>query len=55
MKPANVKPSICIYFNKENNKEGPKYEIGDKVRIFTYKNILAKVYISNLVSRGFCD
>ena len=53
MKPANVKPSIYIYFNKENNKEGPKYEIGDKVRIFMYKNILAKVYISNWFQEVF--
>ena len=53
MKPANVKPSIYIYFNKENNKEGPKYEIGDKVRIFTYKNILGKVYISNWFQEVF--
>ena len=47
MKPANVKPSTYIYFNKENNKDGPKYEIRDKVRILTYKNLLAKVYIPN--------
>ena len=47
MKPANVKPSMYIYFNKENNKDGPKYEIRDKVRILTYKNLLAKVYIPN--------
>ena len=28
-------------FNKENNKEDPKFEVADKVRISKYKNIFA--------------
>ena len=28
-------------FNKENNKEDPKFEVTDKVRISKYKNIFA--------------
>ena len=33
MKPADVKPSIYIDFNEENNKEDPKFKVGDNVRI----------------------
>ena len=45
MKPLDVMPSMYINFNKENNKEGPKFEVGDHVRISKYKNILAKGYV----------
>ena len=40
--PVDVKPSIYIDFNKENNKEGPKFKVGDNVRISKYKNTFAK-------------
>ena len=43
-KPADVKLSIYIDFNKENNKRDPKFEVGDCVRILKYKNIFAKSY-----------
>ena len=33
MKPTDVKSNTYIYFNKENNKEDPKFKIGDYVRI----------------------
>ena len=33
MKPINVKSSIYIEFNKDNNKEDPKFKVGDHVRI----------------------
>ena len=33
MKPIDVKSSIYIEFHKENNKEGPKFKLGDNVRI----------------------
>ena len=36
MKPVDVKPSMYIDFNKENNKEGPKFKVGDHVRISKY-------------------
>ena len=45
MNPADVKSSTYINFNKENSKEDPKFKIGDHVRISTYKNIFAKVYV----------
>ena len=47
MKPVDVKPSIYIDFNKENYKKGPKFKVGDDVRISKYKNIFAKNYVSN--------
>ena len=47
MKPVDVKSSIYIVFNKENNKEGPKFKFGDYVRISKYKNIFAKCYVPN--------
>ena len=44
---VDVKPSIYIDFNKENNKEGPKYKVGNHIRISKYKNIFAKGYVPN--------
>ena len=43
MKPADVKASTYIDFKKENNKEDPKFEVGDHVRISNIKIILQKV------------
>ena len=39
--------STYIDFNKENNKEDPKFKIGDHVIISTYKNSFAKGYLPN--------
>ena len=36
MEPVDVNPSMYIDFNKENNKEGPKFKVGDHVRISKY-------------------
>ena len=47
MKPVDVKSSIYIDFNKENNKEGPKFKFGDYVRISKYKSIFSKCYVPN--------
>ena len=47
MKYVDVKPSIYIDFNKENNKESPKYKVGDHVRILKYENIFARGYVPN--------
>ena len=47
MKPDDVKASIYIAFNKENNKEGLKFKVADHVRILKYKNIFANVYVPN--------
>ena len=47
MKPVNVKSSIYIDFNKENNKEGSRFKVGGHVRILKYKNIFAKGFVQN--------
>ena len=47
MKAVDVKRNIYFDFNKENNKEGPKFKIGDHLRISKYKNIFAKGYVPN--------
>ena len=38
---------MYIEFNKEDNKEGLKFKVGDHVRISKHKNIFAKGYIPN--------
>ena len=47
MNPVDVKSSVYITFNKENNKEDPKSKVGDHVRISKYKSTFAKDYVSN--------
>ena len=47
IKPAHVTSSTYIDFNKENNKEGPKFKVADHIRISKYKNAFAKVYVPN--------
>ena len=47
MKPADVNSSAYIDLNKENNKEVPKCEVGNHVRISKYKNIFAKASVPN--------
>ena len=47
MKPVDEKPSIHIDFNKSNKKIGPKFKVGDNVRISKYKNTFAKGYVPN--------
>ena len=47
MKPAGVKASLHIDFNVENNEQDPKFEVGDHVKIWKYKNILGKAYLPN--------
>ena len=53
IKPVDVNPTMHIDFNKENNKEGPKFKVGDQIRISKCKNIFAKVYISNWSEEAF--
>ena len=48
MKPVDVKSSTYFNFNRENNREGPKFEVGDDIRISKYKIFLQKV-MSRLV------
>ena len=45
IEPVHVKSSIYFDFNEENNKEGPKFKIGDTERILKYKIFLQKVIL----------
>ena len=52
MKRVDVKDNAYIYsmellFSKEVNDKDPKFKVGDRVRIFRYKNIFAKGYTPN--------
>ena len=47
MKIVDVKSSTYINFNKENNKEGRKFKVGDHVRLSKHKNTFAKGYVRN--------
>ena len=43
MKPVNVMWSRYFDFDKENNKEDPKFKVGSHVRILKYKKFLESV------------
>ena len=47
MKPVDVEDNAYINFNKEVNDKGPKFGVGDHLRIPKYKNIFAKGYTPN--------
>ena len=47
MKPVDLKANMYFDFNKENNKEDRKFEVGDHVRISKCQNIFAKCYNLN--------
>ena len=47
MNPVDIKSSPYINFNRENNKEGHKFKVGNYVRIWKYENIFAKSYTTN--------
>ena len=47
MKPVDVNLSAYVDINEESNKEDPKFEVGDHVRISNYKNNFAKDYTQN--------
>ena len=53
MKLIYVNSSTYIDFNKENNKEGPKFKVGDQVRISKHKNVFIKGYVSNCSEEVF--
>ena len=47
MEPIGVKDNTYINTDKEVNGKGPKFKVGDHVRISKYKNIFAKGYTPN--------
>ena len=46
-KPIDVTGDSYVEYNEEFNKRGPKFKVGDHVRISKYKNIFAKGYVPN--------
>ena len=47
MKPIDVKSSSCAEYNVDSNNKGPKFKIGDHVKISKYKIYFAKGYPPN--------
>ena len=47
MNPIDAKSSMYIDFDKKNNKENPKFKVGENIRISKYKKIFAKGYVPN--------
>ena len=45
--PVDVRSSTYIDFDEKNNKEDPKFKVGDHVRISKYKSISTKGYVLN--------
>ena len=48
-----VKDNTYINTDKEINDKGPKFKVGDHVRISKYKNIFAKGYAPNWCEEVF--
>ena len=44
MKPIDVKDNTYFAFDREFNDKGPKFKVGDHIRISKYKNIFSKGY-----------
>ena len=53
MKPIDVTDDSFAEYNKEFNKKGSKFKVGDHVRISKYKNIFAKGYVPNWSEEAF--
>ena len=45
--PSALNQAYILTLNKENNKEGSNFKVGDIVRISKYKNIFAKGFVPN--------
>ena len=53
MKPVDIKPSTYINSGKEINDKGPKFKVGDIIRISKYKNIFSKGNVPNWSEKVF--
>ena len=47
VKPIDIKSGSYAEYNVDSNAKGPKFQLGDHVRISKYKNIFAKGYAPN--------
>ena len=53
MKPTDVKSGTYLEFEFESNDKDLKSEVYDPIKIWKYKNVLAKAFISNLSEEVF--
>ena len=53
MKSVDAKSTTYINFDKTNNKEDPRFKVGDHVRISKYKKVFAEGYIPNWFEQVF--
>ena len=53
MKPMDVKDNTYINSSIKINNKGPKFKVGDRVRISKYKNIFAKGYMPSWIEEVF--
>ena len=53
MKPVDVKSSSYIDFWIENNDKDAKFQVGGHVRMWKYKTIFAKDFVSNRSKENF--
>ena len=53
MKPVHLNPSTHTDFNKESNKEGPKFKVADNGRISKHKYIFVNGYVRNWSAEAF--
>ena len=47
MKPIDVTSDSYAEYNEDSNEKGPKFKVGDYIRISKYENIFAKGYTQN--------
>ena len=52
MKPIDVKSSIYISFDVQNNDRSSKFKVGGHERISEYRNIIEKGYTTNWSEKG---
>ena len=53
IKPIDVTLESYAEYNEDLNKKGPKFKVGDHIRISKYKNIFAKGYTPNWSEEDF--
>ena len=53
MKLIDVISNTYLDFEEESNDQDPKFKVGDHVRILNYKNIFAKMYLTNWSEKAF--
>ena len=54
MKPIDVKSSTYIDFNKNDNEEDTKFEVGDHIRMSKYKTFLQKFTFQIVLKNFLC-